>query len=243
MYRYKKKQNRHKPLYKKFLRLRVNVQNKKRLNLLKFKKKKWEPLTSFLERKKKWRKFKYKAYDINRFILPRYYNPFKRRFKNVLFNKQRVNLFYGAIPKKQFKKYSNQLVKSKKTIPYLFNNNVLILNFFEHQIATILYRSKFTSSVRSAKQLVLHRHVRLNGITVTNYLHILNVGDVISIDKKFHKKIRKTILSSMIWPIPPKYLYINYKILEICLISTKPNINLSLNYPFKINTYYLSRKF
>ena len=33
MYRYKTKQRKHKPLYKKFLRLRANAQDKKRLNL------------------------------------------------------------------------------------------------------------------------------------------------------------------------------------------------------------------
>ena len=53
MYRYKIKQNRHKPLYKKFLRLRVNVQNKKRLNLLKFKKKKMGTFNIVYRKKKK----------------------------------------------------------------------------------------------------------------------------------------------------------------------------------------------
>lgn len=56
MYRYKKKQNRHKPLYKKFLRLRVNVQNKKRLNLLKFKKKKMGTSNIISRKKKKMEK-------------------------------------------------------------------------------------------------------------------------------------------------------------------------------------------
>jgi len=243
MYRYKTKQRKHKPLYKKFLRLRVNAQDKKRLNLLKFKRKKWEPLISFIERKSKRRKNKFKAFDINRFGLPWYYNPFKKRFRNILFNKQKVSLFYGSIPGKQFKKHNKLLIKSKKNLPYLFNNYILILNFFEKKIATILYRAKFVISVRSAKQLILHGHIMVNGKTITNYLYKLDAGDIISINKKFHEKIGKTILNSKFWPVPPKYLCINYKTLEICLINSKPNDNLALNYPFKINTYLLSRKF
>lgn len=243
MYRYKIKQTKHKPLYKKFLRLRVNAQDKNRLNLLKFKKQKWKPLISFMKRKEKRRKSKHRAYDVNRFVLPKYYNPFKKRYRNILFNKQKVSLFYGSIPKKQFKKYNKKLVKDKKNLPYLFNNNILILNFFEKKIATILYRAKFVLSVRSAKQLILHRHVKLNGKIITNYLHKLNTGDIISVNDKFHEKIRKTIIKSKFWPVPPKYLHINYRTLEICLINSKLDNNLTLNYPFRINTYFLSKKF
>ena len=40
MYKFKGKQHRHKPVYKKFIRLRNNIQYRRRVFLLKFKKKK-----------------------------------------------------------------------------------------------------------------------------------------------------------------------------------------------------------
>ena len=39
MYKFKGKQHRHKPVYKKFIRLRNNIQYRRRVFLLKFKKK------------------------------------------------------------------------------------------------------------------------------------------------------------------------------------------------------------
>ena len=41
------KKRRHKPLYKKFLNLRKNVQNRRKL--LKFKKRKWQKLVNYLK--------------------------------------------------------------------------------------------------------------------------------------------------------------------------------------------------
>jgi len=56
---FKIKNRRHKPLYKKFIRLRVNVQYRKRLQLLKFKKQKWQRLIFFLLRMLNRRKKKF----------------------------------------------------------------------------------------------------------------------------------------------------------------------------------------
>lgn len=236
MYKFKGKQHRHKPVYKKFIRLRNNIQYRRRVFLLKFKKKKWENLLSFLKRQHKRRKKKFKSYDLIRYILPKYYNPFRRRYSNVLLNKQRVSLFYGGIKRKKFKVYKNFLKKERK---YLSNNNKTILSIFEKRLDVILYRAHFTKTVRAAKQLILHKHIKVNRKTITTDSYLLKKGDIISVNEKMQKLVIKNIYSSHIWPIPQKHLHINYKTLEICLLKTGTDMDLSSTYPFKINSYFL----
>jgi hypothetical protein len=44
---------------------------------------------------------------------------------------------------------------------------------------------------------------------------MLNPGDLIAIDKNYHYLVEKNLKKAQTWPIPPKYLSINYKTLEI----------------------------
>ena len=230
------KKKRFKPSYKKFVDLKVNIQDKQKL--LKFKKKKWQDLLSFLKRQHRRRKKRFKSYDLIRYILPKYYNPFKKRFNNVLLNKQRVSLFYGGIKRKKFKVYKELLKKKRKCLE---SNNKIMLSIFESRLDVILYRAHFTKTVRAAKQLILHKHIKVNKEIITTDSYLLKSGDIVSIDKKIQKLIVKNINASHIWPIPQKHLYINYKTLEICLIKTGMDMDLSLSYPFKLNSYYLLR--
>merc|ERR1712071_29981 len=77
----KNQSNRYKPLYKKFIRLRKNVQNKKKF-LFGFKKKKWKPLLLFLKNKSKRRKQNFVSYEQLNYSLNRYISFYK---KNIVF--------------------------------------------------------------------------------------------------------------------------------------------------------------
>ena len=193
---------------------------------------------SFLKKQHKRRKKKFKSYDLNRYILPKYYNPFKKRYTNVLLNRKRVSLFYGDIKEKTFKKYKKIVKKNKNKF---YNNNRIILDLFEKRLDVILYRSHFTKTVRSAKQLILHKHIKVNDKTVTTDSYFVKTGDIISVNKKMKNLVKKNIYASHLWPIPPKHLQINFKTFEICLLSEETNNDLSLIYPFKINSYHLVR--
>ena len=238
MYKYKGKQHRHKPVYKKFIRLRNNIQYRRRVFLLKFKKKKWQSLLSFLKRQHKRRKKKFKSYDLKRYILPKFYNPFRRRYSNVLLNRKRVSLFYGGIKEKMFKKYKKIIKKNKNKFD---NSNKTILNLFETRLDVILYRAHFVKTVRSAKQYILHKHIKVNNEIVNSDSYLLKTGDIVSINSKIKNLVIKNVYSSHMWPIPPKHLQINFKTLEICLLDEKIKNDLSLLYPFKINSYHLVR--
>ena len=99
---------RNKPLYKKFLTLRKNIQNNDKF--LRF-------------RKKKWQKFQYSTLKFNRkrfydpvsYILFNFKNFFSRKFKYNLQNKQRLSFFYGELRKSYLKKLVKLTLKNSKS--------------------------------------------------------------------------------------------------------------------------------
>lgn len=230
-----------KSIYKKFLTLKTNVQYRKRLLSLKFKKQKWQKFISFLTRFYKRRKKKFFIYDINKNVLPRFSNPFKRKYKTVLQNKKKINLFYGGLLKKQLKKQKYVLAKNKNLFINKFNRNLLFIELFEKRLDVVLYRSHFVPSIIEARQLILHNHVKINQKVINKKAYILKSGDFISINKKLHKLILTNIYESHFWPLPPKYLNVSYKTLEICFTNKIKNSNVSNFFPFWLNIHHILR--
>lgn len=239
---YNIKNRRHKPLYKKFIALRTNVQFRKRLYHLKFQKKKWEKLVTHLDRQQNRRKKNFRGYDLNRYYLPKFYNPFKRRYKSVLHNKKRISLFYGSFLMKYLKKHVNLIVQHKKKFLKKFLNiNISFLNLIEKRLDVVLYRSHFTPSVRSAQQLISHKHVSVNGTLITNKSSTLKPGDLVEINDKMKPFILSNVKTSFVWPLPPKYLIVNYKTFEIIFNGKIELQSISNLFPFFPNLYYLLR--
>lgn len=238
------KNRRHKPLYKKFIALRTNVQFRRRLYHLKFQKKKWEKLVLHLDRQRNRRKKNFRAYDLNRYYLPKFYNPFKRRYKSVQHNKKRISLFYGSFLMKYLKKQVNLIVQHKKKFLKKFLDlNLSFLSIIEKRLDVVLYRSHFVLSVRSAQQLIIHKHIKVNGTTITDKSFILKPGDVIEVTEKMKFLIYANIIecNAFIWPLPPKYLNVNYKTFEIIFSGKIETQNISNLFPFFPNVYYLLR--
>lgn len=239
---FKIKTRRHKPLYKKFIALKINVQYRKRLQLLKFKKQKWQRLIFSLERTLNRRKKKFRIYDINRYYLPKFYNPYKRKYNSVVQAKKKISLFYGGIPLKYIKKQVSLVVEKKKMIR---NSQIKINQFFlslmEKRLDVLLYRTHLILSIRNAKQLILHKHIRVNGVITTNPSHIIEKGDLIAINPKVRYSIYNNVVQSHIWPLPPKYLQINYKTFEIMFIENIEFQNISTLYPFWPEIFSLLR--
>lgn len=225
-----KKKNKFKPLYKQFIKLRENVQNRRKL--LKFKRHKWENFIQHYKRKlKRYKKFK--PQDQSQYIISKYPskpNSYKKRYKNTLNNSKKFKLFYGHLSKNFIKK---QIKKKNHNIKK--NRNLLFLELFEHRLDTILYRSKFSISLRNARQLIAHNKVLVNQKLINSPSYILKPGDLICINPKFFYLIEKNIKNSQIWPIPPKHLSINYKTMEIILNENIKKTNLSINFPFHLN--------
>ena len=233
---------RHKPLYKNFIGLKKNVQNRRRLTLLKFKKRKWEKLVLYIERLQMRRKKKFRMYDINRFFLPKFYNSFKRKYEYILHTKKKLKLFYGGLQKRFIKKSVKATFKQKRAnIKNFVNFNSFFVSLLERRIDVLLYRSHFALSIRSARQLIAHKHVKVNKVTVNINSYKLQKGDLIEISGTGSKLVEFNIGNSHMWPLPPKYLQINYKTLQMVFKDDIEYQNLSMHFPFWLDLYTILR--
>lgn len=239
---FKIKKRRHKPLYKKFISLRANIQYRRRLMLLKFKKQKWSRLNAYLQRLQNRRKKKFRLYDLRKHYLPKFYNPFKQKHKSILLNKKKISLFYGNFLEKYLKKQVSSVVENKKKILKNHANlNLVFLSLIEKRLDVIIYRSHFVLSIRSAQQLIIHKHVKVNSVVITDPSYTLSQGDIIDLNEKAWPQVYSTIISSHIWPLPPKYLQINYKTLEILFNGGIEFYNMSTQFSFWPNIHLLLR--
>jgi len=232
----KNQSNRYKPLYKKFIRLRKNVQNKKKL-LFGFKKKKWKPLLLFLKNKSKRRKQNFVSYEQLNYSLNRYISFYKKNYLNNLLNRKRFCLFFGGLTLKKLKKLVH-ISKINKTNSSKFSSNNNLINILETKLFMVLYRAHFVTSAREAKLLIQHGHVFLNNKLITDYNMLLKDGDSITLSKNYFDKIKHNIFLSNLWPLIPKYLEVNYKTLEIIFLSNDfIRSNISIHYPFRLNLH------
>lgn len=229
-----KKQSHYRPLYKQFLKLRENVQEKKKL--LKFKRLKWKKFIIQYRKKLKWYK-KFKPYDQTQYRVSKFPNKgtsYKKRFRNSLNAAKKFRLFYGGLSKSYVKKQIKFLLKKNVTKKNFKNWNLLFLERFETRLDNILYKAKFSSSLRNARQLILHGKVFVNKNSVRIPSYIVKQCDLISIDPKYYFLIEKNLKNVSLWTIPPKYLTINYQTLEIIVGNTQ-HLNPAVNFPFHLN--------
>lgn len=219
--------------FKQLISLKENILNNKKI--FKFNKKKWEKFLQY-EKKKLKRYKKFKPKDQTQYLVSRYpnkTNSYKKRYKTNLITTKKFRLFYGNPSKKYVKKQINYILNKK--INKNLNFKLLLLEIFEKRLDIILYRSKFALSLRNAKQLISHGKVFVNKVHVKTPSYKLKPGDLISINPKFYTLVEQNIKNSQTWPIPPKYLIINYKTLEIINHSDISKINNSTTFRSHLN--------
>jgi ribosomal protein S4 len=223
------KKRRYKPIYKKLVRLRKNVNYNNKI-LTNFNRKKWKPLLTFLFRQSLRRKYRFRIFDQFNNFISRF---FKFRNKKYLFNllsKQRFNYFYGGIRRNTVKSIiilSKKLSKKQK-LPL----NRVFISLLENRLDTILYRAHFVKSIREARLLIKHKHVFINSNIVITNKHIVRPGDSITISETYKKYVIQNLKESTLWPIPPNYLYINFKLLNIVLLNNLYSNKFLSHFPF-----------
>ena len=261
----------HKLFYKNLLRLKVNpLNNNKFLKLTEYEipkqisKKMGNKVvhkTIYLKRykeigklrKNKWKTFirrleksnhffqKYKPYSFNHYSSTKFASPgnsFKKKFKNDLLTKKTFNYFYGKLKRKYLKKKMTTIYKSKQ----IKNTRNLCIEIFESRLDSILKKARFCSTMKDARQLITHKHIKVNKKIETNYSYILKQGDLIEINAS-SRKIVKTKLNNLLkehynkvlHPTVPNYLTINYKTLNI-IFGNIQNFNFSSLFNFQNDT-------
>ena len=94
-----------------------------------------------------------------------------------LLEKQRLRAYYGVM-EKQFVGYVKEAKKSPAQTGYA------LIKILESRLDNLVYRLGFASSIRQARQMVVHGHIRVNDNKVDIPSYRVDVGDVISLREK-----------------------------------------------------------
>jgi small subunit ribosomal protein S4 len=99
-------------------------------------------------------------------------------FGMQLIAKQKLRMYYGNITEKQFRKTYTEAARRKG------NTAENLIALLESRLDAIVYRSKFTPTVFSARQFVNHGHVKVNGKRVNIASYLVKPGDVVEVREK-----------------------------------------------------------
>ena len=92
--------------------------------------------------------------------------------------KQKLKGYYGNITERQFRKYYTEASrKSGDTGEHM-------IGLLERRLDAVIFRAKFAPTPFSARQLVSHGHVSVNGKRVTIASYLVKEGDTISLGAK-----------------------------------------------------------
>ena len=92
--------------------------------------------------------------------------------------KQKLKGYYGDNTEKQFKKNYFEASRMKG------DTGQNLIGLLERRLDAVVYRSKFTPTIFSARQLVSHGHIRVNGVKCNVASRRIDVGDVIELGSK-----------------------------------------------------------
>jgi len=134
-------------------------------------------------------------------------------YGNQLFAKQKLKFYYGDLTERQFRNIF------KKASNIKGDTSQILIELLERRLDATVYRMKFVPTIFSARQLVNHGHVKVNGKRVNIPSYSVSDGDEISIrDKskeinliniKFYQKLFIVLISLstiLIFPESPREL-------------------------------------
>jgi small subunit ribosomal protein S4 len=104
--------------------------------------------------------------------------------------KQKMKVYYGNINERQFRNIYRKALQKKG------NTTENLVGFLEVRLDTVTYRAKFASTVFSARQLINHGHIRVNGKKVNIPSFSVKLEDTVEIKDK--SKDMGMIVSSMV---------------------------------------------
>ena len=92
--------------------------------------------------------------------------------------KQKLKGYYGDVTEKQFKATYQQAARMKG------DTGQNLIGLLEQRLDMIVYRAKFAPTIFSARQIVSHGHIYVNGVKCNIASRRVRPGDVISLGKK-----------------------------------------------------------
>ena len=98
-------------------------------------------------------------------------------YGNQLFAKQKLKFYYGDLTERQFRNIF------KKASNIKGDTSQILIELLERRLDAVVFRLKFAPTVFSARQLVNHGHVLVNGKVVNKKSYQVNDGDEISLQQ------------------------------------------------------------
>ena len=98
-------------------------------------------------------------------------------YGNQLFAKQKLKFYYGDLTEKQFRRIYTKASNTKG------DTSQILIELLERRLDAVVFRLKFAPTVFSARQLVNHGHVLVNGKVVNKKSYQVNDGDEISLQQ------------------------------------------------------------
>ena len=129
-------------------------------------------------------------------------------YGNQLFAKQKLKFYYGDLTERQFRNIFKKASNTKG------DTSQILIELLERRLDATVYRMKFVPTIFSARQLVNHGHVKVNGKRVNIPSFSVCDGDEISIkDKSKDINLIVESISSQEREIP-EYLEVDVKELK-----------------------------
>lgn len=94
-----------------------------------------------------------------------------------LLEKQRLRTYYGVL-EKQFERYVNDAKKMPG------QTGEALVNILECRLDNLVYRMGAATSIRQARQMVVHGHILLNSKKVNRPSHPVKMGDAVALSDK-----------------------------------------------------------
>lgn len=103
--------------------------------------------------------------------------------------KQKLKGYYGSLSERQFRGYYKSAARLKG------DTGEKLVGLLERRLDAIVYRLNFSPTIFSARQLINHGHVTVNGKSVNIRSYLCSIGDKIAIKKssRSHPLIMESI--------------------------------------------------
>ena len=92
--------------------------------------------------------------------------------------KQKIKKYYGNITEKQFRRIYAEAVRRSG------NTSQNLVGLLESRLDAFVYRAKFAPTVFAARQIINHKHIKVNGKMVNIPSYVLKQGDLVEVREK-----------------------------------------------------------
>ena len=128
--------------------------------------------------------------------------------------KQKLKGYYGNINERQFRNIYKKAAMQKG------DTGENLVGLLERRLDSVVYRAKFSTTVFSARQLINHGHVKVNGKKVNSASYIVSEEDTIEIRDKSKKLAFIDIALANKERETPEYILMDEKNKKVTFVRT-----------------------